>query len=278
MLLAISAQGDGLDPEKMAKDLGQPPSLFVVRLILQLMIPQALSNTTKTATAANLFTLLNKLLTETQVAKHIEFLGPGQQLLQNFDQMIRQRPIIEMTSSSSNEDCVLTGLFAALRSILFTRPDLRDQFEGKNALIMHLLHECLFKRDSKRPLTAKGQPMPPQCKSPGAREHCLHLIRELAQHNNEGVGLSIDYLRDTMYSNHMSTFWRTPRRSDWALSAGNKLERSRTGFVGLKNLGNTCYMNSIMQQLYMIPAFRKAMLEVDDSKFGVEPNDQNTLY
>ena len=48
--------------------------------------------------------------------------------------------------------------------------------------------------------------------------------------------------------------------------------------MGLKNLGNTCYMNSIMQQLYMIPAFRKAMLEVDDSKFGVEPNDQNALY
>lgn len=33
-----------------------------------------------------------------------------------------------------------------------------------------------------------------------------------------------------------------------------------------------------MQQLYMIPAFRKLMLEVEDAKFGKEPNSDNVLY
>jgi ubiquitin carboxyl-terminal hydrolase 7 len=33
--------------------------------------------------------------------------------------------------------------------------------------------------------------------------------------------------------------------------------RARTGFVGLKNQGATCYMNSLLQYLYNLPYFRK---------------------
>lgn len=50
-----------------------------------------------------------------------------------------------------------------------------------------------------------------------------------------------------------------------------------TGFVGLKNIGCICYMNSIMQNLYMIPSFRKAMLEVEDKNNLNEPESENVL-
>jgi hypothetical protein len=33
--------------------------------------------------------------------------------------------------------------------------------------------------------------------------------------------------------------------------------RATTGYVGLKNQGATCYMNSLLQYLYNIPYFRK---------------------
>ena len=35
-------------------------------------------------------------------------------------------------------------------------------------------------------------------------------------------------------------------------------------YVGLKNLGCICYMISMMQQFFMIPAFRYNLLSVDD--------------
>ena len=42
-------------------------------------------------------------------------------------------------------------------------------------------------------------------------------------------------------------------------------ERSQM-YVGLKNLGCICYMNSMMQQFYMTPNFRYNLLCVDDGK------------
>jgi len=44
------------------------------------------------------------------------------------------------------------------------------------------------------------------------------------------------------------------------------------GHVGLKNLGCICYMNSMLQQFFMVPSFRRAILQVDDSE---EPNTNN---
>ena len=57
--------------------------------------------------------------------------------------------------------------------------------------------------------------------------------------------------------------------------------RPLKGFVGLKNAGATCYMNSLLQQLFMIDEIRSSILQVegaahdnmddyDDEKLEVE--------
>ena len=93
---------------------------------------------------------------------------------------------------------------------------------------------------------------------------CLSLVKELTIENAAGIRALVDYMRQNIYSSNVSWFWRTPRGTDWAITTVNKQEKSSTGFVGLKNIACICYMNSIMQNLFMIPAFKKAMLEVED--------------
>ena len=39
--------------------------------------------------------------------------------------------------------------------------------------------------------------------------------------------------------------------------------RSRAGYVGLRNGGATCYMNSVIQQLFMTPGVKEAVLNID---------------
>ena len=45
-----------------------------------------------------------------------------------------------------------------------------------------------------------------------------------------------------------------------------KKEPKKFGYVGLKNIGCICYMNSILQQMYMVLPFRNAIMSSDDKK------------
>ena len=56
------------------------------------------------------------------------------------------------------------------------------------------------------------------------------------------------------------------------------MDRSKTCFVGMKNLGCSCYMNSVNQQLFMMPAFRRAILEVPDNNLEATAPAQNLLH
>lgn len=56
-------------------------------------------------------------------------------------------------------------------------------------------------------------------------------------------------------------------------------ERSKFGFAGLKNLGSTCYLNSIIQQMFNSPTLRYAILRANDGKpvnMQVSPNGEIT--
>jgi ubiquitin C-terminal hydrolase len=59
-------------------------------------------------------------------------------------------------------------------------------------------------------------------------------------------------------------FWRTKRILDWKITVKEK--RSSLGYAGLKNLGCTCYMNSLLQQFFMIDSLRSDILAIPDKE------------
>lgn len=50
--------------------------------------------------------------------------------------------------------------------------------------------------------------------------------------------------------------------------------KQASGYVGLKNFGCTCYMNALLQQLYMLPDLRRAVLDVQFQTDGPDAQDQ----
>jgi len=49
---------------------------------------------------------------------------------------------------------------------------------------------------------------------------------------------------------------------DWLIESQKRQEKSKTGYVGIQNPGCICYMNSCIQQLFMISEFREAILRI----------------
>lgn len=54
--------------------------------------------------------------------------------------------------------------------------------------------------------------------------------------------------------------------------------RAASGFVGLKNFGCTCYMNSLLQQLFMIPDIWYGILSSDPILDAGESLEENVLF
>ena len=74
-------------------------------------------------------------------------------------------------------------------------------------------------------------------------------------------------------------------KNDEAPTSSSNYTTKSCGHVGLKNLGCICYMNSIMQQMYMVPTFRYAIMSADDgetpkpnSRYQYTIDDDNLLH
>jgi ubiquitin carboxyl-terminal hydrolase 34 len=56
------------------------------------------------------------------------------------------------------------------------------------------------------------------------------------------------------------------RHDGWNYQPPGSAAEGKQKFVGLRNLGCICYMNAMMQQFFMVPAFRYNLLSVDDGQ------------
>lgn len=110
---------------------------------------------------------------------------------------------------------------------------------------MELLWDtCLFGRET-------------SCKKEATRQAIYELILKFCDNNKE--------LTDKVVKKTLSTI-ETRIKSIKITYSTEVNQRSATGVAGLKNLGNICYMNSMIQQLYMNKNFRYLITRIDDHK------------
>lgn len=103
---------------------------------------------------------------------------------------------------------------------------------------------------------------PPICKHSETRSCALEVVLELCKLSSSFFSRLIRELDKY----HEEPDWRGFRRKEWNISA-NSNEKSQAGYVGIKNLGCTCYMNSLVQQIFMIKSFRDGILaNITDSQ------------
>ena len=89
--------------------------------------------------------------------------------------------------------------------------------------------------------------------------------------NNNSDEEEINYYLDKLTNLHRQIKWENDSISDWKLSFNE--DKKTSPFVGLKNLGCTCYMNSLLQSFFNFTPFRESLLKCECKE---EP--KNSLY
>ena len=161
--------------------------------------------------------------------------------------------------SYKTQDKGLTGALKLMRTLVKLSPELSTPVAGQ-----YILQKCLIDFNE----TQASQRLLPKCKSHEARLAAFKCLGKLIQLNPTVSAIILKEL--SAFFTNLS--WRKSKVLHWNHSYSPQ-EKSSTGFVGLKNLGCTCYMNSLLQQLFQISSFREGLFQCDLP----ESNDQ-VLY
>lgn len=123
----------------------------------------------------------------------------------------------------------------------------------------HVYHRCLF--DTPTP-ESHGPDAPPQCKTTELRNLVLQVLQRLCFIFPPVRTAILAELAERLSAIDFSSvpYNFVPRQST----------KAETGYAGLHNLGATCYMNSVLQQLYMVPEFRNGIISVETSPVTLE--------
>lgn len=188
-------------------------------------------------------------------------------LLDELVEAIRNHPIVE-DRSLRREDVVLEGLMSLTLTLISKEISFKEKIGplSRGGLIEHLFHNCLFDIAT---MDNHGLYCPPKCKTKRCRNIAFSLLSELAKGCLENFQeLSELLLRQHPINSHRTNWHYLPHAH----------EKSPSGYVGLRNLGATCYMNSLIQQLYMIPEFRYGLFSVPIKEEMEAPLKENILY
>lgn len=172
-------------------------------------------------------------------------------LLSNCINFVKSREILE-SRKLFNQDKVLTGYLWLLKPLLS-----QAKARSPPELLVHL-YNSLFMLEVSDPSNP-----PPNYKHSSTRSAAFDLIQVLCSQNP----VNSHILLDKLYFHHSTQ--KTSQSEDlsspsYASRVDNEMRaKAASGFVGLRNFGSTCYMNSLMQQLFMMDQVRQGILQAE---------------
>ena len=166
--------------------------------------------------------------------------------------------------STENRENFKKGILLFLENILILNPkELVKYILAKVDILDLFINKCIMRKCIDKPLQTK-EPFCLTSQSQNEVYKLLHIILKNCTNNDLYIKI-VDILNDY----HQAGFWKTYNYKNWELESKVKIKEK---YVGLKNMTATCYLNSIIQQLYMIPMFRETILKINN------PLKNNVLF
>ncbi|XP_031442804.1 probable ubiquitin carboxyl-terminal hydrolase FAF-X isoform X3 [Clupea harengus] len=260
--------------------MGHRPLLFFITLLFTVLGSTAKE---RAKHAGDYFTLLRHLL---NYAYNSNINLPNAEVLLNneIDWLKRIRDEVKRTGETGVEETILEGHLGVTKELLaFQTPEKKYYIgceKGGANLIKELIDDFIFPASNVYLQYMKSGEFPteqaiPVCSSPATINAGFELLVALAVGCVRNLKQIVDTLTEMYYLGcEALTEW------EYLPPVG---PRPTKGFVGLKNAGATCYMNSVIQQLYMIPPIRNGILaiegtgsDVDDDMSGDEKQDNES--
>eukprot|EP01119_Soliformovum_irregulare_P016659 TRINITY_DN4860_c0_g1_i1.p1 TRINITY_DN4860_c0_g1~~TRINITY_DN4860_c0_g1_i1.p1 ORF type:complete len:2591 (-),score=801.00 TRINITY_DN4860_c0_g1_i1:32-7804(-) len=206
------------------------------------------------------FVLLEKLIIASCDGKDGGNVKDYHQLLIDLVIAIKDRPVVEFQQSDATDE-LLVGMMGIVYTLIKRDADYRIEVGSKYGLVQELYHAFLFK-------TGSGLP---KCKTKTSRMMAFTLLVEVCRDSAQNY----EELLSLLTPHHVGVNTQI-KTWDYDPSSDNK---AISGYVGLKNLGNTCYINALLQQFYMLPTLRNGILSVqqDTNKESLIKELQNTF-
>lgn len=142
-------------------------------------------------------------------------------------------------------------------SLIESKPELKEN-SGEN---LEKIYNLLFD------LPSDKNPENPKFKRSLTRKNAFDLLLALSDHNRDNFSTLLKKLANFRYAVSFK------EDEEFDITIGH---RGSAGYVGLRNYGCTCYMNSLMQQLFMIKEFRNGILQ--SSIQNKEAKKESVLY
>nr|XP_051683860.1 probable ubiquitin carboxyl-terminal hydrolase FAF-X [Oryctolagus cuniculus] len=262
--------------------MGHRPLLFFITLLFTVLGSTARE---RGKHSGEYFTLLRHLL---NYAYNSNINVPNAEVLLNneIDWLKRIKDDVKNTGETDIEEPILEGHLGVTKELIaFQTPEKKYHIGCENGganLIKELIDDFIFPASKVYLQYVRNGEMPaeqaiPVCSSPATISAGFELLVALAVGCVKNLKEIVDCLTEMYYIGTAMTTFEALTEWEYLPPVG---PRPPEGFVGLKNAGATCYMNSVIQQLYMIPSIRNSILAIegtgsdtDDNIYGEEKQD-----